>query len=109
MAALRIKARLQAGRKAEPSAGIIDSQSVKGANTVGRDARGYDAGKKINGRKRFIVTDTAGLQVTIAVMAASWQDRDDAKTALLGAYLATPIRHVFADPGFAGRLVDGAL
>ena len=41
-----------------------------------------------------------------AVMAASWQDRHGANTALLGAYLATPIRHVFADQGFAGRLVD---
>lgn len=44
----------------------------------------------------------------MAVLAASWQDRDGAKTALLGAYLATPNRHVFADQGFAGRLVDWA-
>jgi transposase len=108
LATLRIKARVQAGRAPEPSAGIIDSQSVKGADTVGRDSRGYDAGKKVNGRKRFIVTDTCGLLVTVAVLAASWQDRDGAKTALLGAYLATPIRHVFADSGFAGRLVDWA-
>jgi hypothetical protein len=42
------------------------------------------------------------------VVAASWQDRDGAKTALLGAYLATPIRRVFADQGFTGRLIDGA-
>ena len=47
-------------RTPSPSAGIIDSQAVKGADTVGRDTRGYDAGKKINGRKRFIVTDTLG-------------------------------------------------
>jgi transposase len=106
LATLRIKARVQDGRNPEPSAGIIDSQSVKGADTVGRDSRGYDAGKKINGRKRFIVTDTAGLLITVAVLAASWQDRDGAKTALLSAYLATPIRHVFADQGFAGRLVE---
>jgi transposase len=58
LAALREQARVQQGRKPQPSAGIIDSQSVKGADTVGRDSRGYDAGKKINGRKRFIVTDT---------------------------------------------------
>ncbi|MEU8319733.1 IS5 family transposase [Nonomuraea sp. NPDC048881] len=105
---LRIQARRQDGRDDEPSAGIIDSQSVKGADTVGRDSRGYDAGKKVNGRKRFIITDTTGLLVTVAVMAASWQDRDGAKTALLSAYLTTPIRHVFADQGFAGRLVDWA-
>lgn len=60
LAELRIKARRQAGREDEPSAGIIDSQSVKGADTVGRDSRGYEAGKKVNGRKRFIITDTTG-------------------------------------------------
>src|SRR5215211_4777224 len=108
LAALREQARVQQGRNPQPSAGIIDSQSVKGADTVGRDSRGYDAGKKINGRKRFIVTDTLGLLVVVRVMAASWQDRDGAKTTLLSAYLATPIRHVFADSGFAGRLVDWA-
>ncbi|MFI7695464.1 IS5 family transposase [Nonomuraea sp. NPDC049655] len=103
---LHRSARRQAGRADEPSAGIIDSQSVKGADTVSRDSRGYDANKKINGRKRFIVTDTSGLLVTVAVMAASWQDRDGAKTTLLSTYLTTPIRYVFADQGFAGRLVD---
>ena len=108
LAELRIKARVADGRNPEPSAGTIDSQSVKGADTVGTDSRGYDAGKKVNGRKRFIITDTTGLLVTVAVVAASWQDRDGAKTAPLSAYLATPIRHVFADQGFAGRLVGWA-
>jgi hypothetical protein len=81
---------------------------VKGADTVGTDTRGYDAGRRVNGRKRFIVTDTAGPLITVAVMAASRQDRDGAKAALLSSYLATPVRHVFADQGFAGRLVDWA-
>ncbi|TDD06747.1 hypothetical protein E1294_48690 [Nonomuraea diastatica] len=94
LAELRIKARRQAGREDEPSAAIIDSQSVKGADTVGRDSRGYDAGKKVNGRKRFIITDTTGLLITVTVLAASWQDRDGAKTALLSAYLTTPIARV---------------
>jgi transposase len=105
---LRERVRIAEGREPEPSAGIIDSQSVKGADTVGRDSRGYDAGKKINGRKRFIVTDTLGLLVVVCVMSAGWQDRDGAKTTLLSTYLTTPIRFVFADQGFAGRLVDWA-
>ncbi|GIF01591.1 IS5 family transposase [Paractinoplanes rishiriensis] len=105
---LREQIRLAQGRDAEPSAGVIDSQSVKAADTVGKDSRGYDAGKKVNGRKRFIVTDTLGLLVSVTVLAASWQDRDGAKTALLGVYLSTPIRYIFADQGFAGRLVDWA-
>jgi transposase len=106
---LREQIRVAEGRDPQPSAGVLDSQSVKGADTVGRDTRGYDAGKKINGRKRFIVTDTLGLLVSVTVLAASWQDRDGAKTVLLGVYLFTPIRYVFADQGFAGRLVDWAI
>ncbi|MBC6458690.1 hypothetical protein HKK72_12380 [Actinomadura sp. HBU206391] len=49
---------------------MSDSQSVKGADTVGRDSRGYDAGKKINGRRCSIVTDTLGLLITVTVYAA---------------------------------------
>jgi len=56
----REQVRLVEGREAQPSAGVLGSQSVKAADT---DSRGYDAGKKINGRKRFIVTDTLGLLV----------------------------------------------
>jgi hypothetical protein len=81
---------------------------VNGADTVGRDTRGYDAGKKINGRKRFIVTDTLGLLLVVVVMAASRQDRDGAKSALLDTRLRTRVRFVFADGGFAGRLLDWA-
>ena len=104
---VRAQLRVQEGRNPEPSAGLIDSQSVKGADTVGRDSRGYDAGKKINGRKRFIVTDTLGLLLVVVVLAASVQDRDGAKSVLLDTYLRTPVRFVFADGGFAGRCSTG--
>jgi len=68
---VRAQLRVQEGRNPEPSAGLIDSQSVKGADTVSCDTRGYDAGKKINGRKRFIVTDTLGLLLVVVVLTAS--------------------------------------
>lgn len=93
-------------RKAEPSAGIVDSQSVKGADTVSASTRGYDAGKKINGRKRHIVVDTIGLLLVVMVTAASIQDRDGGRGILgrlHGAFGS--IRHVFADGGYRGRLV----
>jgi transposase len=110
---VRAQLRVQEGRNPQASAGLIDSQSVKGADTVGRDTRGYDAGKKINGRKRFIVTDTLGLLLVVVVLSASIQDRDGAKsvlldTYLLDTYLRTRVRFVFADGGFAGRLLDWA-
>jgi transposase len=81
---------------------------VRAADTVPAGSRGYDAGRKVNGRKRFIVTDILGLLVAVTVLAACWQDRDGVKGALLATYAATPIRRVFADQGLAGRLVDGA-
>ena len=55
--ALREKVRIAEGRNAEPTAGIVDAQSIRGADTVGKNSRGYDAGEKINGRKRNIVVD----------------------------------------------------
>jgi hypothetical protein len=71
--------------------------------------RMLDAGKKINGRKRFIVIDTLGLLITVTVCAAGVQDRDGAKGALLGSYLsANRCRFVFADAGFVGRLIGWA-
>ena len=101
---VRRQLRADEGRDPEPSAGIIDSQSVKGADTVGQDSRGFDAGKKINGRKRFIVTDTLGLLLTTVVCSASVQDRDGAKSILLDLYLRTSVEVVRKPPeqrGFA--------
>jgi transposase len=109
LAALRGELRRHGGRAIQPTAGIIDSQSVNGADTVGRTTRGYDAGKKVNGRKRFIVTDTMGLLIVVVVAAASVQDRDGAKTTLLWSHAAAPrARFIFADGAFAGRFVQWA-
>lgn len=102
----------RAGRKkrqATPSAGVIDSQSLRGADTVGSDSRGYDAGKKVDGRKRHIVTDTMGLLLVVLVTAASVQDRDGGRGILARLHRALPhVRLVWADGGYAGRLVATA-
>ena len=107
--ALRAAVRDADGRDPMASAGIVDSQSIKGADTVGADSRGYDAGKKVNGRKRHIVVDTLGLLVVVLVTAASVQDRDGGKLVLDKARMAMPsIVLVWADGGYAGQLVDFA-
>jgi transposase len=106
---LRDRVRLREDRTAEPSAAIIDSQSVKAAETVGRPSRGYDAGKKINGRKRHVAVDTLGLLLCVLVTAASVQDRDGARPLLsLLAASCSRVRLVWADGGYAGKLVDWA-
>lgn len=95
------------GRDAEPSAGLIDSQSIRTADTVPAATRGFDAGKKVKGRKWFLVTDTLGLPIAVHVVAASVQDRDGARRPLSWARLDHPqIQKFWADQGFAGRLVD---
>lgn len=102
--ALRDAVRDRDGRDPMASAGIVDAQSVKGADTVGKDSRGYDAGKKTNGRKRHIVTDTLGLLVVVLVTAASVQDRDGGRLVLNRARMAMPsIVLVWADGGYAGQ------
>ena len=96
-------------RNPTPSAGVIDSQSLRGADTVSAATRGYDAGKKVNGRKRHIVTDTLGLLLVVMVTTASVQDRDGGADILkLLRKLVPTVRHVFADGGYAGRLVEKA-
>jgi transposase len=106
---LRGRLRVACGRADLPTAGSIDSQSVKAADTVGGASRGYDGGKKINGRKRHIAVDTLGLLLTVIVTAASVQDRDGAHRllALLRERFST-ISLVWADGGYAGRLVSWA-
>jgi transposase len=72
--ALRAAVRDHIGRDPMASAAIVDAQSVKGADTVPAASRGFDAGKKVNGRKRHVVVDTLGLLVVVLVTAASLQD-----------------------------------
>jgi putative transposase len=102
---LRIEVRLNEGKDAEPSAAIVDSQSVKTTETSGE--RGYDAGKKINGIKRHLLVDTLGMILTVMVLTADIQDRDGARKLLAKAKGHFPrLQKIWADGGYAGTLID---
>ncbi|MFE7296488.1 transposase [Streptomyces sp. NPDC057579] len=106
---LRRRIRTGKGRCPHPVTLIVDSQSVKAASTVGKDSRDYDAGKKINGRKRHLTVDTLGLQVMITVTPTDLQDRDAARDVFRRLRLTQPqITQVWADRGHAGDLVGWA-
>ncbi|MGY1545800.1 IS5 family transposase [Streptomyces sp. MN6] len=95
------------GRDQEPSAAVVDSQSVKADATVTFASRGYDAGKKINGRKRHLLTDTLGLLLTVLVTPASTTDRDAARILLPAAKNRyRRLARIWADGGYTGHLAD---
>src|ERR1700756_431973 len=98
---LLLQAREAAGREPSPSAGVIDSQSVKTTEAGG--PRGFDAAKKIKGRKRHVVTDTPGLLLGGEVHPADMQDRDGAPLVIAAIHDLFPwLRHLFADSAYAG-------
>ena len=119
-AALVAHARTLAGRDIQPTAGVIDRRASErhwfeptGERVKTTEAGGpcgYDAGKRIRGRKRHIVTDTLGLVVAALVHPANIQDRDGAPDTLKAVRTRWPqLRHVFADGGYAGPKLRGAL
>jgi transposase len=106
---LRQAARAAAGRGPRPTAAVIDSQSVRAADTVPKASRGWDNAKKVNGRKRHIAVDTTGLLPAVVVTAACIQDRDAAKPLLFNLRRAFPgVKLTWADSGYAGQLVTWA-
>src|SRR4051794_10479551 len=101
---LRARLRTGVGRDIQPTAGIVDSQSVKAADTVAAATRGFDNGKKINGRKRHIAVDTEGFLLAVVVTAANIGDRLGAKLLIIALLnTCTQLKLLWADAGYDGK------
>jgi transposase len=106
---LRAQVRAAAGRDVEPTAAVIDSQSVRAADTVPQASRDWDSAKKVNGRKRPIAVDAMGLMLAVVITAASVQDRDAARPLLWNLHRARGrIRLIWADAVHADKLTTWA-
>jgi putative transposase len=98
--------RRKAGRQSEPTIGILDAQSTKTTMVAG-EQRGFDAGKKVKGRKRHIIVDTLGLILAVVIQSASVQDRNGADEVIAWMKRCwVGVKKIFADAGYSGKLVE---
>jgi transposase len=102
---LRRQVRIRAGREAEPTAAILDSQSIK--SSEGGQQIGFDPAKKTTGRKRHLICDTLGLVLVVMVTSASVQDRPGGRAILAALYRTIAL--VWADGGYANSIDEGLL
>lgn len=103
---LRAEVRRKKGRHKHPTAGSLDSQSVK-TGTTPQGVRGFDGGKLITGRKRHILVDTCGFLLAVLVTSAAVQDRDGARLLLQKLVgFCKKLRLIWVDGGYRGPLID---